>query len=114
MEKHLERSIHLRVAESDKLRRQYPDKYPILIGKAPDCTLNDTNKFKFLVPGDLTIGQFVYVIRKHVKLTSEQSIFIMVNNVLPPTSSLISDIFAEHYSSDGFLYVIYTSENVFG
>ena len=114
MEKHIERSIHLRVAESDKLRRQYPDRYPIIINKAPNCTLNDIKKIKFLVPGELTIGQFIYVIRKHIELTSEQAVFIIVNNVLPPTSSLISDIFAEHYSSDGFLYVLYTSENVFG
>jgi hypothetical protein len=40
---------------------------------------------RYLVPADLTIGQFVYVIRKHIKLSSEKAIFIFVKNVLPPT-----------------------------
>lgn len=43
---------------------------------------------RYLVPGDLTVGQFVYVIRKRIKLTPEKAIFIFVNNVLPPTGTL--------------------------
>eukprot|EP01052_Picozoa_sp_SAG31_P004845 SAG31_NODE_205_length_20397_cov_19.191152_13_plen_99_part_00 len=37
------------------------------------------------MPSDLTVGQFVYVIRKRIKLSPEKAIFIFVNNVLPPT-----------------------------
>lgn len=37
------------------------------------------------MPADLTVGQFVYVIRKRIKLSSEKAIFIFVKNVLPPT-----------------------------
>ena len=40
---------------------------------------------RYLVPADLTVGQFVYVIRKRIKLSPEKAIFIFVNNVLPPT-----------------------------
>jgi GABA(A) receptor-associated protein len=40
---------------------------------------------RFLVPADLTVGQFVYVIRKRIKLSPEKAIFIFVKNVLPPT-----------------------------
>ena len=40
---------------------------------------------RYLVPGDLTVGQFVYVIRKRIKLTPEKAIFVFVGNVLPPT-----------------------------
>jgi hypothetical protein len=36
----------------------------------------------------LTVGQFVYVIRKRIKLSSEKAIFIFVKNVLPPTGML--------------------------
>lgn len=31
------------------------------------------------------MGQFVYVIRKRIKLSPEKAIFIFVKNVLPPT-----------------------------
>lgn len=66
------------------------------------------------MPADLTIGQFVYVIRKRIKLTSEQAIFIFVNNVLPPTAAMISSVYKEHKDQDGFLYITYTGENTFG
>lgn len=40
---------------------------------------------RYLVPGDLTVGQFVYVIRKRIKVSPEKAIFMFVKNVLPPT-----------------------------
>lgn len=45
----------------------------------------DIDKKKYLVPSDLTVGQFVYVIRKRIKLSPEKGIFIFINNVLPAT-----------------------------
>ncbi len=49
---------------------------------------------RYLVPADLTVSQFVYVIRKCIKLSSEKAIFIFVKNVLPPTGvSKVSETF---------------------
>jgi GABA(A) receptor-associated protein len=44
----------------------------------------------------LTVGQFVYVIRKRIKLAPEKAIFIFVDEVLPPTAALMSAIYEEH------------------
>jgi GABA(A) receptor-associated protein len=41
--------------------------------------------FRYLVPADLTVGQFVYVVRKRIKLGAEKAIFVFVKNTLPPT-----------------------------
>jgi len=41
------------------------------------------------VPADLTVGQFVYVIRKRIKLAPEKAIFVFINNFLPPTGELL-------------------------
>lgn len=43
------------------------------------------NYCRYLVPADLTVGQFVYVVRKRIKLSAEKAIFIFVKNILPPT-----------------------------
>lgn len=43
--------------------------------------------YRYLVPADLSVGQFVYVIRKRIKLSAEKAIFIFVDNVLPPTGN---------------------------
>ena len=53
------------------------------------------DKKKYLVPADLTVGQFVYVIRKRIKLSPEKAIFIFVDEVLPPTAALMSSIYEE-------------------
>lgn len=48
-----------------------------------------THTHRYLVPSDLTVGQFVYVIRKRIKLSPEKAIFIFVKNVLPPTGEAV-------------------------
>jgi GABA(A) receptor-associated protein len=45
------------------------------------------NAYRYLVPADLTVGQFVYVVRKRIKLSPEKAIFIFVKNTLPPTGT---------------------------
>lgn len=53
------------------------------------------------------MGQFVYVIRKRIKLSPEKAIFIYVEEVIPPTAALMSSIYEEHKDEDGFLYITY-------
>ncbi|KAF5472782.1 hypothetical protein F2P56_009471, partial [Juglans regia] len=69
---------------------------------------------RYLVPADLTVGQFVYVVRKRIKLSAEKAIFVFVKNTLPPTASLMSAIYEENKDEDGFLYMTYSGENTFG
>jgi len=74
----------------------------------------DFDKCRYLVPSDLTVGQFVYVIRKRIKLSAEKAIFIFVDNVLPPTGELMSSVYEDKKDEDGFLYITYSGENTFG
>ncbi|KAK3039692.1 hypothetical protein RJ639_027033 [Escallonia herrerae] len=69
---------------------------------------------QYLVPADLTVGQFVYVVRKRIKLSAEKAIFVFVKNTLPPTAALMSAIYEENKDEDGFLYMTYSGENTFG
>eukprot|EP00842_Homolaphlyctis_polyrhiza_P006044 jgi/Hompol1/6440/HPOL_003535-RA len=72
-------------------------------------------KKKFLCPGDITVGQFQSVIRKRLELDPEKGLFLTVaEKFLPPSSSLLSQVYAEHKDADGFLYVVYATESVFG
>ena len=74
----------------------------------------DIDKHKFLVPNDLTVGQFLYVIRKRIQLNKEQALFIYINNILPTTSDSISYVYNTYVDPDGFLYIQYSGENTFG
>ncbi|KAJ4833723.1 Autophagy- protein 8f [Turnera subulata] len=72
----------LRRAEAARIREKYPDRIPVIVEKAERSDIPNIDKKKYLVPADLTVGQFVYVIRKRIKLSAEKAIFIFVDNVL--------------------------------
>ena len=78
----------------------------VICEKAEKSDIATIDKKKYLVPSDLTVGQFVYVIRKRIKLSPEKAIFIFVDEVLPPTAALMSSIYEEHKDEDGFLYIM--------
>ncbi|CAK9195211.1 unnamed protein product [Sphagnum troendelagicum] len=109
-----EHPLEKRQAEAARIRDKYPDRIPVIVEKAEKSDIPDIDKKKYLVPADLTVGQFVYVIRKRIKLSSEKAIFIFVKNVLPPTAAMMSSIYEEHKEEDGFLYFTYSGENTFG
>ncbi|CAN7013231.1 unnamed protein product [Brassica rapa subsp. trilocularis] len=103
-----------RSAEAARIREKYSDRIPVIVEKAEKSDIPTIDKKKYLVPADLTVGQFVYVIRKRIKLNSEKAIFIFVDNVLPPTGALMSAVYEEKKDDDGFLYVTYSGEHTFG
>merc|ERR1711933_631538 len=55
--------------------------------KSPKARIGDLDKKKYLVPSDLTVGQFYFLIRKRISLRPEDALFFFVNNVIPPTSA---------------------------
>lgn len=82
--------------------------------KADKSDIPSIDKKKYLVPDDLTVGQFSYVIRKRIQVNPEQALFIFVKNVLPANAALMSDVYSDHKDDDGFLYMTYSGENTFG
>ncbi len=109
---------HNYLSRSDESRRvleKYPDRIPVICEIDPNnSSVIHLKKIKYLVPDSLTVGQFVYVLRKQMTLRPEEAVFIMINNILPPTSALMSQIYAQHKDFDGFLYVFCVRENTFG
>nr|VDD24262.1 unnamed protein product [Brassica oleracea] len=110
----LSNPLEVRMTESTRIREKYQDRVPVIVEKAGQSDVPDIDKKKYLVPADLTVGQFVYVVRKRIKLGAEKAIFVFVKNTLPPTAALMSAIYEEHKDEDGFLYMTYSGENTFG
>jgi len=107
-------SLEKRKKEFIILKNKYPSRIPVIVEKQKGSDIPDIDKHNFLVPEDLTIGQFMYVIRKRIKLAPERAIFIFVNNQIPTQTLLMNTLHQESRDNDGFLYVTYTGENVFG
>ena len=107
-------SLENRINESNKIMNKYQSRIPVIVEKSKDCPLNDIHKKKYLVPKDLKMSQFIYIIRKKINMKSSESIFLMTNHSLCPSNSFLIDIYEKNADKDGFLYITYTSENTFG
>jgi GABA(A) receptor-associated protein len=86
----------------------------VIVEKAPNAHIGDLDKKKYLVPADLTVGQFYFLIRKRIQLRPEDALFFFVNNVIPPTSATMGGLYQEHHDDDFFLYIAYSDESVYG
>ena len=108
------KTLDERKLESSKIHTKYPDRTPVILEKLRSSDIPDIDKYKFLIPKDLTLAEFIYVIRKRIKLKPEKAIFLFCNNTVPSSSALMSKIYDEYKNEDGFLYINYSSENTFG
>ena len=109
-----ENSEEKRISESEKILKKYPNRIPVIVEKDPRSKLNDIDKNKFLVPSDMNFAQFIYVIRKRIKLLPEEALFLFVNGIMATNGSSMNSIYQTHKDKDGFIYITYTSENTFG
>jgi len=104
---------------SKELFEKFPNRIPVIIEKSKtDKIISSTiTKSKFLVSYDTTISEFMCILRKKIKIDENSSIYIFTNNknkVLLSGSLSIRSIYNEHKDEDGFLYLEYCYENVFG
>lgn len=106
-----------RLNESQRILMKFPERIPIICekdkAKAND-TLPELVKQKFLVPKDIKVCEFIFVLRSKLKVGPEYAIFITINGIIPSSTDIMSHIYEEHKDSDGFLYVTYGTENTFG
>tara|TARA_B100001057_G_scaffold234249_1_gene234581 strand:+ start:631 stop:987 length:357 start_codon:yes stop_codon:yes gene_type:complete len=103
-----------RRGESSRIRAKYPDRCCVIVTRAANSDAPELGRHKYLVPGDISLGQFTYVIRKRIKVRPEKAIFLFVGSSLPASSDLMATVYEEKKSADGFLYITYSSENTFG
>ncbi|XP_029702332.1 gamma-aminobutyric acid receptor-associated protein-like 2 isoform X5 [Takifugu rubripes] len=103
-----------RCMRSTEIRNKYPDRVPVTLEKVPRSNIMDVDRREYLLPTDLTVAQFMYIIRKRISLPSEAPMFLFVDQVLPTTSATMGALYEESKDEDGFLYVAYSGENTFG
>ncbi|XP_023117767.1 microtubule-associated proteins 1A/1B light chain 3C isoform X2 [Amphiprion ocellaris] len=98
------------------IRSKFPNKVPVIIERYErEKFLPPLDKTKFLVPHELTMTQFVTVIRKRMALLPSQAFYLLINNSgLPSMSLTMAQVYKDHQDEDGFLYMTYASQEMFG
>ncbi len=111
-----ENSFEKRKADSSKVLAKYPDRIPIIceVSQSNDWAIK-LDKIKYLVPYDVSVGQFLNIIRKRIKLGSEQGLFLFINGGgIPSCVESMKMLYNQYGDNDGFLYLNVAVENTFG
>ncbi|KAL4309478.1 hypothetical protein GQ457_01G029520 [Hibiscus cannabinus] len=109
-----ERSLEQRQEESKTILTKYPDRIPVIIERYSRTDLPDIENNKFLVPRDMSVGQFIHTLSRRLRLSPGKALFVFVNNTLPQTASLMGSVYNSFKDEDGFLYMCYSTEKTFG
>jgi GABA(A) receptor-associated protein len=108
-------SLDDRKISAERIISQHRDRVPVVVECSEQLQKeHPLNKNKFAVPYELTLAQFMFVIRKHMKLEPEYAIFAFINNRLHPTTTPIGTIYAQEKTDDGFMYIDIFQESTFG
>jgi GABA(A) receptor-associated protein len=105
-----------RKEESNRIKQKYPDRIPIICEKSlrTNDSLPNIDKNKYLVSHDLTIGQFLYIIRKRLQINNSEALYLFANGHLMNCSTTLNVAYLNYKDSDGFLYLKYSKESTFG
>ncbi|KAK9266713.1 hypothetical protein L1049_007366 [Liquidambar formosana] len=103
-----------RLEESRDIIATYPDRVPVVVERYSRTDLPHMEKKKYLVPRDMSVGQFIHILSSRLHLAPGKALFVFVKNTLPQTASLINSVYESFKDEDGFLYMCYSSEKTFG
>uniref|UniRef100_UPI003AB0E651 microtubule-associated proteins 1A/1B light chain 3C n=2 Tax=Centroberyx TaxID=88664 RepID=UPI003AB0E651 len=110
------KSFATRKQEVAGIRSKFPNKIPVIIERYQrEKYLPPLDKTKFLVPQELTMTQFVTIIRNRMALLPTQAFYLLIDSSgLASMSLTMAQVYKDHKDEDGFLYMTYASQEMFG
>ena len=68
-----------------------------------------------MMPKTFSIGEVLAVLRQRLALTREEGLILFANEkyMIKPSSKL-EDVYGKYADQDGFLYLVYAEENIYG
>ncbi|KAK1154985.1 microtubule-associated proteins 1A/1B light chain 3C [Acipenser oxyrinchus oxyrinchus] len=110
------KSLATRQHEVTTVRSKFPNKLPVIVERySKERVLPLLDKTKFLVPQELTMCQFISLIRSRMALGATQALYLLIDRrSLASLSLTMAQIYSQSKDEDGFLYVTYASQETFG
>lgn len=107
-----EYSFEKRLNDAENLLRKYPDRVPIIVERRKVSSFNpfyknkkdhvDLKNKKYLVPRDLTVGQFLSLIRKNLHLRPDEALYLFIDNNIPLFTSTLGSVYEVFFSLEIF------------
>ena len=119
-------SFNARKEATRNILNKYPDKCPIYLTFDNKLKLKQragTNFNKYIINNNLTIGQYMQVLKKRVEMGEKIALTLfvniykndkLINTILPILSMSIEQAYTQYCDEDGFLYMNLVAENTFG
>jgi len=64
-----------------------------MVDKKANSRIAALPKRKFLVPKNLSVGQFYFIVRKGIQLSPEMALFFFVENTIPAASLTMGQLY---------------------
>ena len=111
--------LEKRKDDADRVLTRYRDRVPVIVeyqnNYQSEKLFKILDRQKYLVPRELSVAQFMYVIRRRCKVNETKAIFMFFNNTLELPGNLMGPIYDKHHDTeDNFLYAIVGAESTFG
>jgi GABA(A) receptor-associated protein len=99
------------LVESRNIRNKYKDRIPVLL-RSDSIKLD---RYKYLVPSDITLSQFSLILRKRTKLDPKEAIFYLINDTSPPSNETMNNLYLFYADEQTEILIIdIHKENTFG
>ena len=110
------RSLTARKAEVYNIKNKFPEKVPVIVERySKEKILPRLSKTKFLVPGELALRQFQLILRARMSLDKSSTMYLLVDGKsILAHSMIMNEVYVDYHDEDGFLYLTYASQEVFG
>jgi len=100
------------------LLTKYPDRIPVRLIRDEKKDTPELERYKYLIPREMTVGQFMHVVRSKMVMKSTKALFFLIStgndHFIPPTSQILSEIHDPYQDEKGILNIVYATENTFG
>lgn len=112
-------SLEERRENAQALIKKYNGRIPVVVSVIYNSKLPTIEQKNFLVTTDMTTRQFTMLLRKKLRLSENQSIFMFAETasktyILVTCCDTLGELYEKYKNIDGFLYIYYGEDSVFG
>ena len=88
---------------------KYQGKLPLILLPDKRCDLNLPSA-QYLVAGGMTVGNFIYALRRSLNLPQSKGLYLFLSDILPMLNSKMSELYQRFADEDGFLYFVFSDQ----